>query len=100
MCSMLYKVSSRVWRWKLSQLPSSQLRGHLAGRNTINTPRSVVLRFARYGFLVVIFLLNACSVAGNAQSAISFKPTLLPVKFIAKAGSGKFEAVTNGKTAI
>ncbi|MBV9143584.1 MAG: hypothetical protein JO115_22165 [Pseudonocardiales bacterium] len=42
---------------------------------------AVFSRFARYGFLVVFFLLNACGAAGDVRSGISFKSKFLPVKF-------------------
>lgn len=54
-------------------------------------------RFVRYGFLVVLFLLNACGAAGDIQPGISFKPTLLPVKFT--AGPSGF-VVTGDRTIV
>lgn len=53
---------------------------HVAAR-TLNRTREIVFSgLARYGFLVAIFLLNACGAAGEVGPAIGFKPYLLPVK--------------------
>jgi len=49
--------------------------------NFLNRIKCTFLRFVRYGLLAAIFLLNACSTAGDAEPAIDLKPTLLPLKF-------------------